>query len=95
MIGKDIRSIRQLARESGTSLRSAIINFNQYGTAYCRVMWFKNFKPANCECLFIFNNQFNWGFFKLNNVLSVPEFDKYRLQILPDIQKEQSKYFQV
>ena len=78
MIGKDIRSIRQLAKESGTSIRSAIINFSQYGTSYCRVMWFKEYKPANSECLFIFNNQYNYGIFRLGTVLSAPEFDKYR-----------------
>ena len=75
MIGKEIRSIRHLAKESGTSLRSAIINFNQYGTSYCRVFVTKE------GHLFIFNNQYNYGCFRLSSVLSSPDFDKCREEL--------------
>lgn len=81
MVGKDIRSIRQLARESGTSIRSAIISFGQYGTSYCKVIWFKDFKPFNGEGLCIFNNQYNNSMFRFSTIISAPEFDKYREEL--------------
>jgi len=80
-MGKDIRSIRQLARESGTSLRSAIININGYGANYCRLLWVKKWIHTNTEMLFIFNNTFHYGMFKTSNVISSPEFDEYRLEL--------------
>lgn len=81
MMGKNIRSIRQLARESGTSIRSAIINFNGYGTTYCRLLWVKNWSHSNTEMLFIFNNFINFGMFKHSNVISSPEFDAWRTEL--------------
>ena len=78
MIGKSMRSISHLARESGTSMRSAIINFNGYGTAYCRVLFVSKWQPTRTDMLFVFNNNFSLGRISYSSVIASPVFDSCR-----------------
>lgn len=89
MIGKDIRSVSHLSREIGTSLRTVLINFREYGWCFCKVMNIENKDWG--KVTLIFNNHYNYGMFKLSNVVSLKEFDKYR----QDLSRQYGRLFAV
>ena len=70
MTGKNIRTVSRLAKEVGTSLRSAIITFQQSNVSYCKVIKFKNFDASGREYLFIFNNCYNYGHLRTRDLSS-------------------------
>jgi hypothetical protein len=76
MIGKEIRSLSQLAKESDSSLRSALILFRERGWTYCKVICIKDFQLMHTleknEFLFIFNNTLNYGKISYSHIISHP-----------------------
>jgi len=74
MIGKEIRSLSQLAKESDSSLRSALILFRERGWTYCKVICIKDFQYTHGknEFLFIFNNVLNYGKISYSHIISHP-----------------------
>ena len=85
MIGKEIRSLRQLAKETDSSLRGALINFRERGWSYCNVICVKDFKTLSHyddgERLFIFNSITNYGNVRFSHSVTHPSLNGLREKI--------------
>ena len=76
MLGKQIRSIRHLAREVGDSFRYVIINRDrEYNAELCEAIKLDKFAPLNSDTLFIFNNTFSFGDVRRSLVFSYPKLN--------------------